>query len=84
MLVADMDPCDDSHWQSFVILLEICRIAVSPVSSHDTGAYLRVLVEEKLQHFTRLYPEQPIIPKQHYTVHYPSQIDLDLLSNHGT
>lgn len=75
MLIADMVPWDVRHWQSFVILLKICSIAVSPVYSHDTGAYLRVLVEEKLEHFTRLYPEQPIILKQHYMVHYPSQIE---------
>jgi len=75
ILIGDMVPCDDPHWQSFITLLKICSIAVAPVCSFDTVAYLRVLVEEKLELFTRLYPEQPVIPKQHYMVHYPSQIE---------
>ena len=75
ILIGDMVPCDDEHWQSFLVLLKICRIAVSPVCSYDTIAYLRVLVEEKPKLFTRLYPEHTVIPKQHYMVHNPSQIE---------
>ena len=74
MLVADMIPQDDIHWYSFLVLLKICSIAISPVCSHDTIAYLRVLIEEKLDLFSKLYPSQSMIPKQHYMIHYPSQI----------
>ena len=44
------------------------------ISSHDTISFLRVLIEEKLDLFKKLYPESSMIPKQHYMVHYPSQI----------
>ena len=74
MLVADMIPEDDPNWYSFLVLLKICSIAVSPVCSYDTIAYLRVLVEEKLDLFIKLYSDHPVIPKQHYMLHYPSQI----------
>ena len=57
------------------ILLKICSIAVSPLCLPDTVAYLRVLIEEKLALFQQLYPEKNVIPKQHYMLHYPSQIE---------
>lgn len=74
MLVADMVPQDDSNWYSFLVLLKICSIAIFPICSYDNVAYLRVLIEEKLDLFKNLYPEYPVIPKQHYMLHYPSQI----------
>ena len=74
MLVADLIPEDDENWYSFLVLLKICAIALSPVCTYDTISYLRVLIEEKLLLFKKLYPESNIIPKHHYMVHYPSQI----------
>lgn len=75
ILVADLIPDKDEHWVSFLILLKICSIALSPITTPDTVAYLKVLVEEKLSLFKKLYPDKRIIPKQHYMVHYPSQIE---------
>lgn len=74
MLVADIVPQDDSNWYSFLVLLRICSIAISLICSYDIVAYLRVLIEEKLDLFKKLYPKYPVIPKQHYMLHYPSQI----------
>lgn len=75
ILIADTIPLGDQHWYSFLVLLKICSIAVSPVCTHDTVAYLRVLIEEKHYLFQQLYPDENMIPKQHYMVHYPSQIE---------
>ena len=74
-LIGDTIPLEDEHWHSFLALLKICSISLSPVCTHDTTAYLRVLIEEKLHDFQRLYPGETVIPKQHYMVHYPSQIE---------
>ena len=74
MLVADLIPSDDENWYSFLVLLKICTIALSPVCTYDTISFLRVLIEEKLELFKKLYPVNSMIPKQHYMVHYPSQI----------
>ena len=73
ILVGDFIPVSDCNWQSF--LLNICSIAISPMCTPDTVAYLRVLIEEKLYMFKKLYPDENIIPKQHYLIHYPSQIE---------
>lgn len=75
LIIADLIPCDDEYWYSFLLLLKICSIAVSPLCTHDTIAYLTVLIEEKLHIFSQLYPAENIIPKQHYLVHYPSQME---------
>ena len=74
LLVGDLVPYDDDYWSSFLLLLRICQIALSPVCTHDTIMYLRVIIEEKLAMFKKLYPRSTIIPKFHYMVHYASQI----------
>ena len=59
MLVGDKVPRDDKCWKSFLLLLEISGIVLAPVITHDTIAYLRILIEEKLSSITtqkqRLY-----------------------------
>ena len=42
MLVADLIPDNDEHWYSFLILLKICSIALSPVCTYDTISFLHV------------------------------------------
>ena len=71
LLVGDKIPADDEHWQNYLLLLKICGLAMSP---YDSASYLSVLIEEKLTLFTKLFPTNTLIPKQHYMVHYPRQI----------
>lgn len=75
LLLGDRIPEDDENWNSFLILLKICKIALSPRCTPDTIAYLRVLIEEKLFVFKKLYPDRRITPKMHYMLHYPAQIE---------
>ena len=75
LLIADKLPLDDPNWASFLLLIRICQIALSPINSTDTVPYLRVLVTEKLTMLKKLYPDSSIKPKMHYMVHYPSQIE---------
>lgn len=76
VLLGDKIPTTDEKWESFLLLLKICAIPMSPECSHNTIAYLGVLVEEKLSTFRRLYPSTRIIPKLHFMVHYPGQIEM--------
>ena len=75
LLIADKIPDGDETWTSFLLLIRICQIALSPIHSQDTGPYLRILVEEKLSLLHKLYPTSTIKPKMHYMVHYASQIE---------
>ena len=58
LLIADKIPHDDQHWYSFLVLLKICSIAVSPLCLPDTVAYLRVLIEENLPCFNSYTPKK--------------------------
>ena len=50
LIIGDKIPSDqeDKNWNSVLILVKICQIALSPIISQDTVAYLRLLVTEKL------------------------------------
>lgn len=75
LIIGDKVPEGDKNWASFLLLLQICRIAVSTTCTYETIAYLRLLIEEKLTDFKQLYPDFRLIPKFHYMIHYPSQIE---------
>ena len=75
MLVGDRILVDDPVWNHFLLLLKICKIANSLICTPNTIAYLRILIEEKLKNFKIIYPDAKCLPKHHYMVHYPSQIE---------
>ena len=75
LIIGDKIPENEPHWHLFLILLRICSIAVAPSCTPDLMAYLRICVEEYLCTFRELYPSQTLIPKQHYMLHYASQME---------
>ena len=74
LMVGDLVPNTDEEWECFLLLLDILQICVSPVVSTDLVAYLTALIEMYLSAFCKCYPHKNIIPKQHYLIHFPSQI----------
>ena len=73
LLIGDLIPVADEHWENFLRLLKIEDIVFSPRTSTPLAAYLAVLIEEYLDEFSELH-ERRRIPKQHNMVHYPRQI----------
>lgn len=73
LLMGDMIPNGEEHWNHFLKPLEIEELVFAPSTSMQLVAYLRVLISEYLDEFKQLY-ERNLIPKQHYMVHYPKQI----------
>ena len=73
LILGDLIPENDDYWDNFLRLLKIEEIVFAPSCSYELTAYLAILVREYLEQFTRNY-ERRIIPKQHYMVHYPTQI----------
>ena len=73
LLIGDLVPEEDPYWQNLLNLLRIEEILFVPVSSVALAAYAAVLIQEYLQTFKELYSRN-VIPKQHYMVHYPRQI----------
>ena len=74
LLVGDLIPRDNPHWDCFLKLLEICDVCTAPVLSADTAAYLELLVEEHHSQFVLLYPGNSVIPKLHFLIHFARQI----------
>lgn len=60
----------------FVIeLIEITHILFSPVLAIETLQKLRTMIEKHLKQFRVLFPDNNITPKQHYMIHFSSQIE---------
>ena len=64
-----------SEYYMFLIeIIKICNIVLAPVISENTIVILSDLIEIHLKRFKNLFPDVNITPKQHYTIHFPSQI----------
>ena len=71
LVIGDLVSESDEEWECFLLLLEILKICVSSVFSDDLVEYLAFLIEMS---FCKCYPHKNILPKQHYLLHFPSQI----------
>ena len=74
LIIGDLIPESEKHWCCFLLLLKICSIAAALSLNVNTVSYLSIIIEEHHELFATLYPARTIIPKMHYMVHYPSQI----------
>ena len=50
------------HYYSFLLLLKISAITLSPSVSLNTLPYLHILIEEKIELFNHFYPTFSVIP----------------------
>ena len=71
LMIGDSVPEGDPNWDNFLLLLSIADYMLSPIASRGIVTLLTTLIEDYLESFKELYPECPIIPKQHYLVHVP-------------
>ncbi len=62
------------HWECLSSLLEIMGIVFSTRISVEAVVYLKSAINNHLRLFKNVFPDAPIIPKQHFLVHIPSQI----------
>ena len=74
LLIGDLIPEDDEIWCNFLRLLEIIDIMFAPQCSDATVAFLGHITELYLQTFVKVHPDDSVIPKMHYLVHYPAMI----------
>lgn len=74
LILSSLVDTDTEHWACFASLLEIVAISFSNTICQETILYLKTAVKEHLALFKRVFPDAPIIPKQHFLVHLPSQL----------
>lgn len=75
-LIADKILEDDPHWKCFLILRKIIDIVLCPVVTRNLCSSLKLLIREHHNLFTSLYGYNSYIPKFHFLVHYPEQMEL--------
>lgn len=72
LLIGDLVPEDDDHWENFLELMTIVDYVFAPVVTHEIISCLEVLIEKFLINFCSCYPQRPPTPKMHYMIHIPS------------
>ena len=71
VIIGHKVPEGDPHWLHFLELLEIMDLLFSPIVHPETPGYLEVLLNQNLETFTDLYPENNVLLKQHFLIHMP-------------
>ena len=74
LAVADKVPSDDEYWCNYIRLLQIQQLCTSPVATESTVESLTIAVARHNRCFQKLYPEFSNLPKLHYLIHLPKQI----------
>ena len=73
-IIGDKVPNNDDHWNCFLYLRKILDIVLSPVVSENHASSLKLLIVEHHAKFVELYGNEFYIPKMHFLIHYPEQI----------
>ena len=74
ILISDLVPMGNRHWNLYLLLLKIVELVMAPKVTVAIAAYLRQLIQEHHTIFSELYPGYHLTPKLHYMIHIPSWI----------
>ena len=74
LIFGDVVPEGDTHWHLLLLLLHIVNIVFSPCITEGMTIFLKHLIEEHHRLFSDLYPQNNLIPKHHFMIHYPECI----------
>lgn len=74
LIFGDVVPEGDRHWHLLLLLLHIINIVFAPSITEGMTVFLKHLIEEHHRLFTDLYPQNNLIPKHHFMIHYPECI----------
>jgi hypothetical protein len=71
--VADKVPAESQHWKSFILLLQISQLIMSPFVTDADIIRLEELIASHHDLFVTLYPNN-VTPKVHFLIHLPQQM----------
>lgn len=71
LMIGEFVPEDDDRWKLYTTFLTIVDYVLAPTTNEDIIDYLSRLINYHHSRFRELYPRCPIIPKQHYMIHFP-------------
>lgn len=69
LIFGDVVPEGATHWH-LLLLMHIANIVFSPCVTEGMTVFLKHLIEEHHRLFTVLYPENTLIQKHHFMIHY--------------
>ena len=73
-LVGDKIPEDSDHWLCFLLLRRIIDLILCPIMSNGLCSSLKLAIHEHHTKYVSLYGIGAYIPKMHFILHYPEQI----------
>lgn len=76
LLVGNLIPREQEHWQLLKMLLDITDIVLAPTITANLCSYLGRLVEDHHTYFKTLFPGKQLTPKQHFLVHYAKCLEM--------
>ena len=74
LLIGDLIPLEQPHWECFLLMLEIVKQCTAKVVSASSSSFIKSLVFLHHSSFKTCYPGVALTPKMHYMVHFPRQL----------
>jgi hypothetical protein len=74
LLIGDVVPETDLHYQCFLTLLTILSISMAHTMHTDDACLLAATIANHHYRFHQLYPGETVTPKMHYMIHFPQQL----------
>ncbi|KAJ8031983.1 hypothetical protein HOLleu_25374 [Holothuria leucospilota] len=76
VMLGDLVPEEDKHWDLLLVLLDCMDLIFSPVINNGDTKYLEQLIRDHHSLFLELFGGRHLKPKHHFMTHYPSAIRL--------
>ncbi len=74
LIFGEIVPEGDTNWHLLLLLLHIVNIVFSPCITEGMTVFLKHLIEEHHRLFKNVYPQNNLIPKHHFMIHYAESI----------
>lgn len=71
LIFGDVVPEGNAYWRLLLLLLQILNVVFPPAITEGMTICLKPLIIDHHQLFKELYPQQNLIPKHHFMIHYP-------------
>jgi hypothetical protein len=72
LMIGDLVPEDDEHWDLILVLLSCMDIIFAPVLSKGNITFVQELIKDHHLLFLQLFPDRQLKPKHHFMTHYHS------------
>ena len=78
VMIGDMIPADDEHWQNFLDMMTIIDYVFAPAVKPDIAAFLHGKIRDHHDRFCRLYPDSSLTDHNTLSV-YTTSNNLNLV-----